>query len=134
MNEKNTFFIILVTGLQAGANISGDLKDPASSIPKGTLLALLISAISYAVFVIFAGGSAMRDASGDIADLVNGTLIGVIPACAATKVFTVYVKYFYPSFLSFLRVSDLGGYCIQKLFEIFWNSRSIFLLIIMNFE
>lgn len=77
---------IPVTGLQAGANISGDLKDPASSIPKGTLLALLISAISYAVFVVFAGGSAMRDASGDIADLVNGTLIGVFPSCAATKV------------------------------------------------
>lgn len=53
-------FSTLVTGLQAGANISGDLKDPARSIPKGTLLALLISAISYAVFVVFAGGAAAR--------------------------------------------------------------------------
>ena len=70
-----------MTGLQAGANISGDLKDPASSIPKGTLLALLISAISYAVFVIFAGGAAARDATG----LVNSTLPGVVD-CIATKV------------------------------------------------
>lgn len=67
-------FFPSVTGIQAGANISGDLKNPASAIPKGTLLALLISAISYISFVLFAGFSAMRDASGDIADLANGTL------------------------------------------------------------
>lgn len=71
----------LVTGLQAGANISGDLKDPAKAIPKGTLLALFISAISYAVFVVFAGGAAMRDAPG----LINGTNPTVIE-CIATKV------------------------------------------------
>ena len=53
-----------VTGIQAGANICGDLKDPAASIPKGTLLSLLISMISYAVFVMFAGGAALRDAPG----------------------------------------------------------------------
>ncbi len=45
-----------VTGIQAGANISGDLKDPSSAIPKGTLLALGISMFSYVVFVFFAGG------------------------------------------------------------------------------
>lgn len=67
-------FFPSVTGIQAGANISGDLKDPAKSIPKGTLLALLISMISYALFVLFAGGAAMRDASGNVSDLVNGTL------------------------------------------------------------
>lgn len=78
--------LFAVTGLQAGANISGDLKDPASSIPKGTLLALLISAVSYAAFVVFAGGSALRDASGNITDIVNGTMIGVVPHCAIDKV------------------------------------------------
>lgn len=80
------FYIIVVTGLQAGANISGDLKDPASSIPKGTLLALLISAISYAAFVVFAGASALRDASGNITELVNGTMIHATPECLITKV------------------------------------------------
>ncbi|CAH2267293.1 jg14760 [Pararge aegeria aegeria] len=66
-----------VTGIQAGANISGDLKDPASAIPKGTLLALLISVISYAVMVLFSGGGALRQASGNFSDLVlaNGTLV-----------------------------------------------------------
>lgn len=67
-------FFPSVTGIQAGANISGDLKDPASAIPKGTILALIISMISYAIFVIFAGAAAVRDASGNVADLVNGTL------------------------------------------------------------
>ncbi|CAH0553671.1 unnamed protein product [Brassicogethes aeneus] len=67
-------FFPSVTGIQAGANISGDLKDPAAAIPKGTFLSLVISMISYAVFVIFAGGAAIRDASGSISDLANGTV------------------------------------------------------------
>ncbi|XP_066994462.1 bumetanide-sensitive sodium-(potassium)-chloride cotransporter [Anabrus simplex] len=74
-------FFPSVTGIQAGANISGDLKDPAAAIPKGTLLALLISMISYAVFVVFAGGAALRDASGNVTDLYNGTLADCIPNC-----------------------------------------------------
>lgn len=49
-------------------------QDPASAIPKGTLLALLISMISYVTFVFFAGAAALRDASGNVGDIVNGTL------------------------------------------------------------
>ncbi|TMW51827.1 hypothetical protein DOY81_003072 [Sarcophaga bullata] len=68
-------FFPSVTGIQAGANICGDLKDPGDAIPKGTLWALLISMFSYAVFVFFAGGAAVRDASGNITDLINGTIV-----------------------------------------------------------
>lgn len=67
-------FFPSVTGIQAGANISGDLKDPAKSIPKGTLLALFLSCISYVLFAVLGGFSAMRDASGSIVDLQNGNL------------------------------------------------------------
>ncbi|KAG7300179.1 hypothetical protein JYU34_015728, partial [Plutella xylostella] len=81
-------FFPSVTGIQAGANISGDLKDPASAIPKGTLLALLISMVSYAVMVLFAGAGALRDASGNLTDLVmaNGTVVDYsgVSACAVT--------------------------------------------------
>ncbi|CAG9836957.1 unnamed protein product [Diabrotica balteata] len=49
-------------------------KDPATAIPRGTLLSLLISMFSYAVFVIFAGGAALRDASGNTTDLMNGSI------------------------------------------------------------
>lgn len=74
-----TFFTVFaiffpsVTGLQAGANICGDLKDPATAIPKGTLLALLISMSTYGSFVFFVGGAALRDGSGLAADVVNTT-------------------------------------------------------------
>ncbi|XP_055850067.1 bumetanide-sensitive sodium-(potassium)-chloride cotransporter isoform X2 [Episyrphus balteatus] len=68
-------FFPSVTGIQAGANISGDLKNAGKSIPKGTMLALIISMLTYGIFVVFAGSAALRDASGNISDLVNGTLL-----------------------------------------------------------
>lgn len=73
-----SIFFPSVTGIQAGANISGDLKDPASSIPMGTLLALLISMLSYVAFVFVAGGVALRDASGSLMG-VNGTIAECVP-------------------------------------------------------
>lgn len=85
-NNNQTFFSVFaiffpsVTGIQAGANISGDLKDPASSIPMGTLLALLISMISYVTFVFFAGAAALRDAGG----LVNNTIVYCVPGVNCT--------------------------------------------------
>ncbi|XP_058840678.1 bumetanide-sensitive sodium-(potassium)-chloride cotransporter-like [Topomyia yanbarensis] len=66
-----SIFFPSVTGIQCGANICGDLKDPASAIPKGTMLACLISAISYITFSLFAGAAAVRDASGNLTDLVG---------------------------------------------------------------
>lgn len=66
-------FFPSVTGIQAGANISGDLKDPASAIPRGTILALCISMITYVTFVFFVAGSALRDGSGIISEVVNAT-------------------------------------------------------------
>lgn len=74
-----TFFTVFaiffpsVTGIQAGANICGDLKDPAGAIPKGTMAALLISMTTYAGFVLVVGGGALRDASGIIDEVANKT-------------------------------------------------------------
>jgi solute carrier family 12 sodium/potassium/chloride transporter 2 len=66
-------FFPSVTGIQAGANICGDLKDPASSIPKGTLWALAISMLTYAGFVLVVGAGALRDASGITLEIANQT-------------------------------------------------------------
>lgn len=91
-NVNQNFFSVFaiffpsVTGIQAGANICGDLKNPGDAIPKGTLWALLMSMISYAIFVLFAGGAAARDASGNITDLINGTIVSSQLACKADNV------------------------------------------------
>ncbi|OXU28442.1 hypothetical protein TSAR_008414 [Trichomalopsis sarcophagae] len=63
-------FFPAATGILAGANISGDLKDPQTAIPKGTLLAILITTMSYLLMALVVGATVMRDASGNAADLV----------------------------------------------------------------
>lgn len=64
-------FFPAVTGIVAGANLSGDLKDPGSAIPKGTLLAILITYVSYIGYAFMMAGSVVREASGDVDLLRN---------------------------------------------------------------
>ncbi|XP_069156705.1 bumetanide-sensitive sodium-(potassium)-chloride cotransporter isoform X3 [Procambarus clarkii] len=58
-------FFPAVTGIVAGANLSGDLKDPASAIPKGTLGAIFTTMCTYLIYPIIIGAGVMRDASGN---------------------------------------------------------------------
>ncbi|OYP35708.1 amino acid permease [Rhodopirellula sp. MGV] len=68
-------FFPAVTGIMAGANMSGDLKDPARSIPRGTLAAVVVTAIVYGSMAIFLAGSASRE------DLIgNNMIVGQISA------------------------------------------------------
>lgn len=66
-------FFPAATGILAGANISGDLKDPQKSIPKGTLLAILISTATYLLMVLVCAATVARDATGNLADVANGS-------------------------------------------------------------
>ncbi|XP_047029435.1 bumetanide-sensitive sodium-(potassium)-chloride cotransporter-like [Helicoverpa zea] len=70
-----------VTGVQAGANICGDLKDPATAIPKGTFLALAISITSYLTMATLSGVGGLRDASGNTTDIANGSISDCKPNC-----------------------------------------------------
>ncbi|CAN0318862.1 unnamed protein product [Lampetra fluviatilis] len=47
-------FFPAATGILAGANISGDLADPQAAIPKGTMLAILITTITYIAVAVCA--------------------------------------------------------------------------------
>ncbi|XP_046634296.1 bumetanide-sensitive sodium-(potassium)-chloride cotransporter-like [Daphnia pulicaria] len=65
-------------GILAGANVSGDLKDPNSAIPKGTILAICITSVSYAIVAIICGATMKRAATGSIDDLRNGTYLDCV--------------------------------------------------------
>ncbi|XP_012931207.1 solute carrier family 12 member 2 isoform X2 [Heterocephalus glaber] len=74
--DEETFFSVFAiffpaaTGILAGANISGDLADPQSAIPKGTLLAILITTLVYIGIAVSVGSCVVRDATGNINDTI----------------------------------------------------------------
>lgn len=51
-------FFPAATGIMAGANMSGELKDPRSSIPKGTLWAIGVSFVIYMLLAFWLARSA----------------------------------------------------------------------------
>ena len=67
-------FFPAVTGIMAGANMSGDLKDPAKSIPFGTLAAIVVTAIIYGAMAILLAGSASHESLVDSDSLVVGSV------------------------------------------------------------
>nr|XP_003416344.1 solute carrier family 12 member 3 isoform X2 [Loxodonta africana] len=66
-----SIFFPSATGILAGANISGDLKDPEVAIPKGTLMAIFWTTISYLAISATIGSCVVRDASGGLNDTVT---------------------------------------------------------------
>nr|XP_046237301.1 solute carrier family 12 member 6-like isoform X6 [Scatophagus argus] len=78
-------FFPSVTGIMAGSNRSGDLKDAQRSIPIGTILAILTTSLVYLTSVVLFGacidGVVLRDKFGDSVkgNLVVGTLAWPTP-------------------------------------------------------
>ncbi|MFC1766376.1 amino acid permease, partial [Planctomycetota bacterium] len=50
-----------VTGILTGVNMSGDLKDPARSLVRGTMAAIAVGFAIYLVQILLCGGAAARD-------------------------------------------------------------------------
>ena len=85
--KSHSFFTVFAvffpacSGIDAGANLSGDLKDPVTAIPKGTLLAVAITYVSYILTGVLSAGCSIRYASGSIpeyqfsTDFLNETMI-----------------------------------------------------------
>lgn len=46
-------FFPAVTGIEVGTSLSGDLKDPSRSIPRGTIASILVTAVVYIAVVIW---------------------------------------------------------------------------------
>tara|TARA_R110002073_G_scaffold208011_2_gene368276 strand:+ start:4186 stop:6435 length:2250 start_codon:yes stop_codon:yes gene_type:complete len=71
-------FFPAATGITAGANMSGDLKDPAKSIPNGTLLAIGFTALVYLCqLVLLAGYSDQESLTADpLGTLTNMSVFG----------------------------------------------------------
>ncbi|KAK3097309.1 hypothetical protein FSP39_008537 [Pinctada imbricata] len=76
-----SIFFPAATGILAGANISGDLKDPQSAIPKGTMLAIVITTLTYLGMAWTAGGCILRDALGYAPDNVTIPTVESITNC-----------------------------------------------------
>uniref|UniRef100_A0A672PCW6 Solute carrier family 12 member 7-like n=1 Tax=Sinocyclocheilus grahami TaxID=75366 RepID=A0A672PCW6_SINGR len=87
LNDITAFFTLLVgiyfpsvTGIMAGSNRSGDLRDAQRSIPIGTILAIATTTVIYLSCVVLFGacieGVLLRDKFGDSVkgNLVIGTL------------------------------------------------------------
>lgn len=70
-------FFPAVTGIMAGANMSGDLKDPARSIPNGTLWAVAVTGVIYLLEAFCLGTS--RSHEELIADNLIVEKISAIP-------------------------------------------------------
>ncbi|KAK3594337.1 hypothetical protein CHS0354_026214 [Potamilus streckersoni] len=76
--EENFFSVFAVffpaaTGILAGANISGDLKNPSRDIPLGTILSVIVSSSVYMLIMWFLGGCCVREATGRFAFILTST-------------------------------------------------------------
>uniref|UniRef100_A0A3P9N1F5 Solute carrier family 12 member 3 n=1 Tax=Poecilia reticulata TaxID=8081 RepID=A0A3P9N1F5_POERE len=66
-----SIFFPSATGILAGANISGDLKNPTVAIPRGTLMAIFWTTFSYLIISATVGSCVVRDASGSLNDTLS---------------------------------------------------------------
>lgn len=82
----------------AGANISGDLKNPGFAIPRGTILAIITTTLSYLAVLWITGATMVRDSDGITAPVLASALSGggldtmtsglkqyIAPACAVNS-------------------------------------------------
>ena len=71
-----SIFFPAATGILAGSNISGDLKDPSAAIPKGTFAAIGITSTVYIFIIFLLGFHTTRYAPGFFGQvLLNGTIM-----------------------------------------------------------
>jgi len=62
-NWQDLFGILFpaTAGIFAGASMSGDLRNPSKSIPKGTLHGLLLTFVAYTMVILSMGATIKRE-------------------------------------------------------------------------
>ncbi|MFT5122942.1 MAG: amino acid transporter [Kiritimatiellia bacterium] len=78
-------FFPAVTGIMAGANMSGDLRDPGKSIPRGTLSAIVFTGFIYLSMIFVLG--AVRPAASLQADNLIMKSISISPVMVIIGIF-----------------------------------------------
>ena len=78
-------FFPAVTGIMAGANMSGDLKQPSKSIPAGTFWSIVVTGLIYAAMAIVLAGS--RSGNALIEDRMIVSDISWLPVLITAGVF-----------------------------------------------
>lgn len=83
-------FFPAATGIMAGANMSGDLKDPVKSIPKGTLGAILFTTCIYALFIFLFVISSKREEL--LTDNFVISKVSISEACIIAGIFAATIS------------------------------------------
>ncbi|MDA1196088.1 MAG: amino acid permease [Planctomycetota bacterium] len=78
-------FFPAATGIMAGANMSGDLANPARSIPRGTLGSIAVTGVIYALIAVCLAAASGRQAL--LEDALVMSDIAVMPILIALGVF-----------------------------------------------
>ena len=78
-------FFPAATGILAGVNISGDLKSVPKAVPKGTLLAILISTLVYVMLAWFVGACVEREALGVVQEALSNGTNETLASCAVQE-------------------------------------------------
>ncbi|XP_046849146.1 uncharacterized protein LOC124442697 [Xenia sp. Carnegie-2017] len=68
-------FFPAATGILAGVNSSGDLRDAQKAIPKGIFLVIGLTAVVYVLLGIMSGSCTLRDATGIINDRMTCSMM-----------------------------------------------------------
>ncbi|CAB0011621.1 unnamed protein product [Nesidiocoris tenuis] len=72
MRIVGTITIILLLGIVI-IGMEWEAKDPQTAIPKGTILAIILTTGSYLLMALLSGSAVLRDASGNVTEYLNGT-------------------------------------------------------------
>lgn len=101
-------FFPAATGITAGANMSGDLKDPARSIPRGTLAAIIFTAIIYLIQLTLLAGFTDQ---GELAETPFNALkrMSVFAPLVVAGVFAATLSSALGSFLGAPRIMQAMG-------------------------